>query len=81
MRWLTFRDGSGQRAGVLSGDGAAVHPLEQGVSLLELIGRGSAGLREAGEEALRSAATVRLDQVTLMAPIPRPPSIRDSLCF
>ena len=22
-----------------------------------------------------------LDQVTLMAPIPRPPSIRDSLCF
>ena len=51
------------------------------MSLLELIGRGAAGLREAGEDALRSAPTVRLDQVTLMAPIPRPPSIRDSLCF
>jgi 2-keto-4-pentenoate hydratase/2-oxohepta-3-ene-1,7-dioic acid hydratase in catechol pathway/glyoxylase-like metal-dependent hydrolase (beta-lactamase superfamily II) len=46
-----------------------------------LIGRGAGGLRQAGEEALRSASTVRLEDVTLMAPIPRPPSIRDSLCF
>ncbi len=50
-------------------------------SLLELIGRGADGLQEAGEDALRSAPTVPLDQVTLTAPIPRPPSIRDSLCF
>ncbi|EUA50814.1 fumarylacetoacetate (FAA) hydrolase family protein [Mycobacterium xenopi 3993] len=27
------------------------------------------------------AATVRLDEVSLAAPIPRPPSIRDCLCF
>jgi len=79
MRWLTFRDDSGERTGVLSGD--AIHALPPGVSLLELIGRGAAGLREAGEDALRSAPTTRLDQVTLTAPIPRPPSIRDSLCF
>ena len=65
--------------GVLAGD--VIHALEPGVSLLELIGGGAAGLAEAGENALRSAATVRLDHVTLMAPIPRPPSIRDSLCF
>jgi 2-keto-4-pentenoate hydratase/2-oxohepta-3-ene-1,7-dioic acid hydratase in catechol pathway/glyoxylase-like metal-dependent hydrolase (beta-lactamase superfamily II) len=64
---------------VLSGD--AIHALEPGLSLLELVGRGAAGLQQAGEHALGSAATVRLDQVTLMAPIPRPPSIRDSLCF
>ncbi|HEY6857452.1 MAG TPA: fumarylacetoacetate hydrolase family protein, partial [Mycobacterium sp.] len=79
MRWLTFRDDSGQRTGVLSGDG--IHALQSGVSLLELIGRGVAGLREAGEDALRSAPTAQLDQVSLTAPIPRPPSIRDSLCF
>ena len=79
MRWVTFRDDSGRRTGVLSGD--AIHALEPGLSLLELVGRGAAGLRQAGEHALGSAATVRLDQVTLMAPIPRPPSIRDSLCF
>jgi 2-keto-4-pentenoate hydratase/2-oxohepta-3-ene-1,7-dioic acid hydratase in catechol pathway/glyoxylase-like metal-dependent hydrolase (beta-lactamase superfamily II) len=79
MKWVTFRDGDGERAGVVSGD--EIHALQPGVSLLELIGYGAAGLREVGEDALRSAPTVRLDQVTLAAPIPRPPSIRDSLCF
>ncbi len=79
MRWVTFRDSDGERAGVLSG--GEIHALQPGVSLLELIGYGAAGLREVGEDALRSAPTVRLDQVTLAAPIPRPPSIRDSLCF
>ncbi|MGA8328615.1 MAG: fumarylacetoacetate hydrolase family protein, partial [Mycobacterium sp.] len=81
MRWLTFRDGDGERTGVLSVDGEAIHALPPGTSLLELIGHGAAGLQEAGQEALRSTATVRLDEVTLLAPIPRPPSIRDSLCF
>ena len=79
MKWVTFKDNNEERVGVLSGD--AIHPLRPGVSLLELIGRGAAALREAGEDALRSAPTVRLDQATLVAPIPRPPSIRDSLCF
>jgi 2-keto-4-pentenoate hydratase/2-oxohepta-3-ene-1,7-dioic acid hydratase in catechol pathway/glyoxylase-like metal-dependent hydrolase (beta-lactamase superfamily II) len=79
MKWVTFRDGDGERAGVLSGD--AIHPLQPGVSLLELIGYGAVRLREVGEDALRSAPTLPLDQATLMAPIPRPPSIRDSLCF
>jgi 2-keto-4-pentenoate hydratase/2-oxohepta-3-ene-1,7-dioic acid hydratase in catechol pathway/glyoxylase-like metal-dependent hydrolase (beta-lactamase superfamily II) len=79
MRWVTFRDDDGERTGVLSGD--VIHPLQPGVSLLELIGYGAAGLQEVGEDALRSAPTVRLDQVTLAAPVPRPPSIRDSLCF
>ncbi len=79
MRWVTFRGDDGERTGVLSGD--AIHVLQPGVSLLELIGRGAAELKEAGEDALRSAPTTQLDQVTLMAPIPRPPSIRDSLCF
>src|SRR5271154_3869431 len=81
MRWLTFRDDSGERTGVLSGEGHTIHPLTPGVSLLDLIGRGAAVLQELGNDALRSASTVPLDQVTLMAPIPRPPSIRDSLCF
>src|SRR3984893_10766694 len=79
MRWVTFRDGDGERTGVLSGD--AIHALQPGASLLELIGHGAAGLNEAGAHALRSAPAVPLDQVTLAAPIPRPPSIRDSLCF
>jgi 2-keto-4-pentenoate hydratase/2-oxohepta-3-ene-1,7-dioic acid hydratase in catechol pathway/glyoxylase-like metal-dependent hydrolase (beta-lactamase superfamily II) len=79
MRWVTYRSDDGERTGVLSGD--AIHAVTPGVSLLELIGRGAAGLKEAGEDALRSAPAVPLDQVTLAAPIPQPPSIRDSLCF
>jgi 2-keto-4-pentenoate hydratase/2-oxohepta-3-ene-1,7-dioic acid hydratase in catechol pathway/glyoxylase-like metal-dependent hydrolase (beta-lactamase superfamily II) len=79
MKWVTYRDGASESIGVLAGD--LIHLAPPGVTLLELIGRGADGLRAAGEEALHSASAVRLDDVTLMAPIPRPPSIRDSLCF
>jgi 2-keto-4-pentenoate hydratase/2-oxohepta-3-ene-1,7-dioic acid hydratase in catechol pathway/glyoxylase-like metal-dependent hydrolase (beta-lactamase superfamily II) len=80
MKWVTYRSADGQRTGVVSGD--LIHPAPPGVTLLDLIGRGAEGLRLAGEEALGSASdVVGLGDVTLMAPIPRPPSIRDSLCF
>ena len=79
MKWVTYRGDSGERTGVLSGD--AIHAMAPGVTLLDLVARGADGLREAGEEALRSPAAARVDEVTLRAPIPRPPSIRDSLCF
>src|SRR5689334_16246457 len=56
--------------------------MPSGVTLLDLIARGSTGLRQAGEEVRRApSATVALADVRLLAPIPRPPSIRDSLCF
>jgi 2-keto-4-pentenoate hydratase/2-oxohepta-3-ene-1,7-dioic acid hydratase in catechol pathway/glyoxylase-like metal-dependent hydrolase (beta-lactamase superfamily II) len=80
VKWLTYMDADGERTGVLSGD--TIHAMPPGVTLLELIGRGADGLRQAGEDALRSpSAVARLDEVRLLAPIPRPPSIRDSLCF
>lgn len=80
MRWVTYRSGDGERTGVLVGD--VIHAAPAGVTLLELIGLGPDGLRETGERALTApAATPRVDQVALMAPIPRPPSIRDSLGF
>jgi 2-keto-4-pentenoate hydratase/2-oxohepta-3-ene-1,7-dioic acid hydratase in catechol pathway/glyoxylase-like metal-dependent hydrolase (beta-lactamase superfamily II) len=80
VKWVTYREAAGERTGVLSGD--TIHAVAPGVTLLDLIDRGADGLRQAGEDALRSpSAAVRLDEVRLMAPIPRPPSIRDSLCF
>lgn len=80
MRWVTYRSEDGERTGVLHGE--VIHAAAPGTTLLDLIGLGADGLRDAGERALTaSSATVRLDQVALMAPIPRPPSIRDSLCF
>src|SRR6516162_910324 len=79
MKWVTFQGDNGERTGVLSGD--VIHAMPPGVTLLDLVGRGADGLREAGEEAISASAKVRLGEVTLMAPIPRPPSIRDSVCF
>src|SRR5579875_3978372 len=80
MRWVTYRGEDGDRTGVLFGQ--AIHAMPPGVSLLELIGRGADELREAGENTLRSPDTVvAVNEVTLAAPIPRPPSIRDCLCF
>lgn len=80
MKWVSYQGDDGERTGVLSDD--AIHAMRPGVTLLELVGRGADGLRRAGEEALRSpAAVVRPDEVRLLAPIPHPPSIRDSLCF
>lgn len=77
---MTYRDEDGERTGVLDGD--VIHALPPGVTLLELIRLGADGLRDAGERALNSPSEkLRADQVVLMAPIPRPPSIRDSLCF
>src|SRR5437899_8579558 len=80
MKWVTYRGADGERTGVLSGD--TIHTMPPGVALLELIGRGADGLAQAGEDMQRSpSAVVQLADVTLMAPIPHPPSIRDSLCF
>ncbi|AGC64294.1 bifunctional enzyme: 2-hydroxyhepta-2,4-diene- 1,7-dioate isomerase [Mycobacterium liflandii 128FXT] len=80
MKWVTYRSADGERVGVLS-DGS-IYAMAPGVALLDLIKRGADGLREAGENVLRSPSeVVALDEVTLAAPIPRPPSIRDSLCF
>lgn len=80
MRWVTYRSDDGERTGVLADD--TIHGLEPGATLLGLIRRGPDALRDAGERALRQPCqVVRLGDVTLMAPIPRPPSIRDCLCF
>ncbi|HUE32080.1 MAG TPA: fumarylacetoacetate hydrolase family protein [Mycobacterium sp.] len=80
MKWVTYRGADGERTGVLSGD--MVYAMPPGVALLDLIGFGADGLRQAGEDAQGSPSeVVQLGEVTLLAPIPRPPSIRDSLSF
>ncbi|MFZ0835614.1 MAG: fumarylacetoacetate hydrolase family protein [Mycobacterium sp.] len=80
MRWVTYRSADGDRVGVLDDD--SIYALPPGTTLVELIGRGHDGLRTAGEEALRHPACIdRLSEVSLRAPIPRPPAVRDSLCF
>ncbi|MEV4244547.1 fumarylacetoacetate hydrolase family protein [Streptosporangium canum] len=80
MRWVTYATDTGDRVGVIGED--RIHPVAPGVSLIELIGRGTDELGAAGEAALSSAArTVPLAEARLRPPIPRPPSVRDCLCF
>jgi 2-keto-4-pentenoate hydratase/2-oxohepta-3-ene-1,7-dioic acid hydratase in catechol pathway len=80
VKWVTYDGGTGPRAGVV--DGETVRGLQAGVTLLSLLGDDGETLAEAGAAARRDPAEVRpLSDVRLLAPLPRPPSIRDGLCF
>ena len=76
MRWVTYRTAGGaERPGLLQ-DGR-VHGLDG--TLLQLIG---SGLETAAGRALAEPVeVVDLADVRLVAPIPRPPSVRDFLSF
>jgi 2-keto-4-pentenoate hydratase/2-oxohepta-3-ene-1,7-dioic acid hydratase in catechol pathway/glyoxylase-like metal-dependent hydrolase (beta-lactamase superfamily II) len=79
-RWATFRHRGSEHIGVVNGD--AIHVVDEDVRLLDLIARGADGLRAAADAALASPAqVVAVADVELQAPIPNPPSVRDSLCF
>src|SRR5688500_17785410 len=81
MRWASFRDqAKRERVGVLR-DGE-LYALEPGNPLVGLLAGGREALREAGERALaRPVEVVPLDAVNLLAPVPRPPSVRDFYAF
>lgn len=80
MRWVTYDAGAGLRTGVV--DGETVRGLRPGVGLLTLLESGDDALDEAADTARRAPDEVRpLDDVRLLAPLPRPPSVRDGLCF
>ncbi len=79
MRFVTYVENGGDRAGVVSGE--EVFALPEGLRLIDLIDDGDR-LREAGEDAVRQARTVRpYASVRLRAPIPDPPTIRDFMTF
>lgn len=81
MKWVTYDAGEGPRAGLLPGDDT-VRGLPAELSLLSLLGDDGVTLADAATAAHRRPAEVRpLEEVRLLAPIPRPPSVRDALCF
>jgi 2-keto-4-pentenoate hydratase/2-oxohepta-3-ene-1,7-dioic acid hydratase in catechol pathway len=82
MRWATFVDpGSGaDRVGLVVDE--ALHALEPGLALLDLLGDDGERLASAGERAAADPGDVfPLDGVRLRAPIPRPPAVRDFYAF
>jgi 2-keto-4-pentenoate hydratase/2-oxohepta-3-ene-1,7-dioic acid hydratase in catechol pathway len=83
MKLLTFLDADKQRLGRLLDDGESVADLTASgsprlASMLAYLDGGEAAREEA--EAV-TGATRRLDQLTLLAPLPRPRSVRDCMVF
>jgi 2-keto-4-pentenoate hydratase/2-oxohepta-3-ene-1,7-dioic acid hydratase in catechol pathway len=84
MRWVTYESASGgsgnERTGLVIDE--TIHGLEQGTRLIDLLGDDGSRLAEAGDAARKSPAEVlRLDDVRLLPPIPRPPTVRDFVSF
>ena len=82
MRWVTFIESTraGERTGMLV-DGR-IHACDPGTTLLNLLGDDGTRLAARGEELGRDPRDVfELDAVHLLAPIPRPPTVRDFYAF
>jgi len=79
MKLVTFRIGNQPpRAGALA-EGSVVD-LQMG-SVLSIVEAGQNGLDRAAEALERRPAAFPLAEVSLLAPIPIPPQMRDFLCF
>jgi 2-keto-4-pentenoate hydratase/2-oxohepta-3-ene-1,7-dioic acid hydratase in catechol pathway len=82
MRWVTFRHGpeDGDRVGLVVDTN--VYALAEGATLLGLLGDDGERLAEAAQTATRDPAeVVSLADVSLRAPIPAPPTVRDFYAF
>jgi 2-keto-4-pentenoate hydratase/2-oxohepta-3-ene-1,7-dioic acid hydratase in catechol pathway len=81
VRWGTFLDSEGrERTGLVVGDD--IHALEPGTRLLDLLGDDGERLSAAGDRAVSDPAeVVPISAVLLLAPVPRPPSVRDFYAF
>ena len=82
MQLVTFlgEDGGGERVGVVR-DGE-VRPLRAGLTMLELLARSGGDLPAAAEESLDDGAGARgIETVHLLAPLPRPATVRDFMTF
>lgn len=78
MRFATYsRDGGPARAGVVSA--AGIHPLDEDVTVLDLVRAGLPAAREAGDRALAGPA-VPLPSVRLLPPV-EAPTVRDFVAF
>lgn len=75
MRWSSYAEADGTvRAAVWQGD--HLHPVPAGTALVDVLG----DLPAAADRALAGPA-VDPASVTLLPPVPRPPSIRDFMAF
>jgi 2-keto-4-pentenoate hydratase/2-oxohepta-3-ene-1,7-dioic acid hydratase in catechol pathway len=79
VRWSTVVGDDGvARAAVWNGD--RLHPVPEPVALTDLLGDDGTRLRLAAERAWQEPA-IDPATVRLLAPVPRPPSVRDFMAF
>jgi 2-keto-4-pentenoate hydratase/2-oxohepta-3-ene-1,7-dioic acid hydratase in catechol pathway len=80
MPWVTVRHEGHERLGLVVGDDVML--AADGLSMIGLVETGRSAMAEFADR-LRRASTqvVPLSQARLAPPVPRPPSIRDALCF
>jgi 2-keto-4-pentenoate hydratase/2-oxohepta-3-ene-1,7-dioic acid hydratase in catechol pathway len=79
VRWSTYTNRDGDTRAAVWRDGR-LHPAPAGVGLVDLLGDDGTRLRTAADAALAGPG-VDPALVTLLAPIARPPSIRDFMAF
>ena len=82
MHWATFKEaGSTDHSiGVVVGDQA--HVSKSGLQLIDLLGDDGEALASEGDRTLADPSKiVAVSDVTILAPIPRPPSVRDFFAF
>ncbi|MCX2748086.1 fumarylacetoacetate hydrolase family protein [Arthrobacter sp. MI7-26] len=59
-----------------------IHALPPTMTLIDVIANGDEGQATAAERALRDPSGIfPVEEITLLAPIPRPPSVRDFMAF
>lgn len=82
MRWATYVSPSDGRAHAAVEHGGALHGLRGPEQLIDLLGDRNARLAEAADLAIADPLdVVTEDDAQLLAPIPRPPSLRDFMAF
>jgi 2-keto-4-pentenoate hydratase/2-oxohepta-3-ene-1,7-dioic acid hydratase in catechol pathway len=82
MRFVTYHhlNNPAERVGRVADE--RIYGLEPGVTLLSLLGDDGERLARAGERALADPReVVELEMVRVLAPIPRPPTVRDFYAF
>lgn len=79
MKFATFTTDGVETPGVVHED--CVFPIGTADSVLDLVRAGLPAALEAGRAAIAAGAGVPLAGVTLRAPIPQPPTVRDFVAF
>jgi 2-keto-4-pentenoate hydratase/2-oxohepta-3-ene-1,7-dioic acid hydratase in catechol pathway len=80
VRFSSYRTSNGDE-GLAAWRGGLLHPVPGVTRLIDLLGDDGTTLRTAGESAARQGPGIDPAIVEILAPVPRPPSIRDFMAF